>query len=185
MMTNYDREIVRGYYQILRGSAKDFPLETVERVVKFGTELRLKREYDKFTTFETNLKDMVIAQNLRLFSFCEHHLLPFFGVVNIGYIPFGQIFGLSKIQRVVDKFASKPTLQEKLTDEIATFFCRTSNSPHVMVQIKAIHTCVIARGTQSTNAQFTTTSINGNFKDPAVRNEFLQTLQSNSDLRII
>ena len=172
------------YHYCLGGGFRDYSKETARRVADFMEELYKKRNYDKFTTFETKNENMIVAHDLRLFSFCEHHLLPFFGVVNIGYIPFGQVLGLSKIQRVVDKFASKPTIQEDLTEEINKFFMRNANTQHCIVQIKAIHTCVIARGTQSTNAQFTTTSINGNFKSIALRNEFYQTLNSNDKLRI-
>ncbi len=177
--------IITCYFNdILGGLKEDYDPDTTRRVFDFAHELKVRREYNKFTTFKSENNNMIIAHNLRLFSFCEHHLLPFFGVVNIGYIPHGHIFGLSKMQRIVDKFASKPQIQENLTDEIANFFIQKVTTPHCIVQIKAIHTCVIARGTQSSNAQFTTTSINGNFKDGIVRNEFYQTLNSNETLRI-
>jgi GTP cyclohydrolase IA len=178
-------KVTKEQFIMLGGYENKYDDETTRRVAKFAEELQRKRMYDKFTTFETKSDNLVVAHDLKLFSFCEHHLLPFFGVVNIGYIPFGRVCGLSKMQRVVDKIASKPSIQENLTDEIASFFMKTVESPHCIVQVKAIHTCVIARGTESTNAQFTTTSINGNFKDkPATRNEFYQTLNSNEKLRI-
>ena len=173
------------YHFCLGGGFRDYSKETARRVSDFMEELYKKRNYDKFTTFETENKNMIVAHDLRLFSFCEHHLLPFFGIVNIGYIPFGKVLGLSKMQRVVDKFASKPTIQENLTEEITDFFMKTADTPDCIIQVKAIHTCVIARGTQSTNAQFTTTSVHGHFKESiALRNEFFQTLNSNDKLRI-
>lgn len=159
-------------------------METAKRINRFFEELEIKREYDKFTTFGTTNNNLVVAHDLKLFSFCEHHLLPFFGIVNIGYIPNSRIIGLSKFQRMVDKISSKPTVQEELTEELGSFVVRKVDSPHVIVQVKAIHTCVIARGTESTNSQFTTTFINGSFKELPLRNEFYQTLNSNDKLRI-
>lgn len=176
--------LCQNYHYCLGGGFREYSKDTPRRVGDFLEELKQKRNYDKFTTFETDNNNMVVAHDLRLFSFCEHHLLPFFGIVNIGYIPSGRVLGLSKLQRIVDKFASKPTIQENLTEEITDFLMKTADTPNCIVQVKAIHTCVIARGTQSTNAQFTTTSINGSFKDAALRNEFYQTLNSNDKLRI-
>src|SRR5262245_45970177 len=151
-----------GYYAML-GGTKYFPSETERRVKDFCKELDVKRSYDKFTTFETKADEMIIGNHLRLFSICEHHLLPFYGKVSIGYIPRGKIFGLSKLQRIVDKFASRPQIQEELTIDIADFIYERIQPKGVGIVIKAIHTCVFARGTQSSDAEFMTNVMRGDF----------------------
>ena len=107
--------MINGYYRLIGGEDKNYDKETSRRLRAFGEELYRKRSYDKFTAFKADHDDMIIGNHLRLFSFCEHHLLPFFGEVAIGYIPNNKIFGLSKFQRLVDKVSSKPQLQERLT----------------------------------------------------------------------
>src|SRR5262245_39808262 len=166
------------YYLMLGGHA-DFPQDTDRRVLGFCKELDTKRSYDRFTTFKTNADEMIIGNHLRLFSICEHHLLPFYGEVSIGYIPDGRIFGLSKFQRIVDKFASRPQIQEELTNQIADFIDNTIKPKGVGIVIKATHTCVFARGTQSASAEFITNVMRGAFKENAqARNEFLSCVYS-------
>ena len=96
-------ETVNGYYRLIGGENKNYDKEKSRRLRAFGEELYRKRSYEKFTAFKADHDDMIIGNHLRLFSFCEHHLLPFFGEVAIGYIPNNKIFGLSKFQRLVDK----------------------------------------------------------------------------------
>lgn len=180
------RDVVFSYFGMLGGNILRYNTETARRVNDFCKELEVKRDYTRFTAFESKNDSMIVGQSLRLFSFCEHHLLPFFGIANIGYIPDSQIFGLSKLQRIVDKFASKPTLQEDLTEEICDFINNLIKPKGVIVQLKAIHSCVVARGTESTNAQFITTSLKGVFKtDAVVRNEFFHSLESNHMLKLL
>jgi GTP cyclohydrolase I len=101
-------------------------------------------------------------------------LLPFHGYVSIGYIPNGKILGLSKLARVVEKIASKPQIQERLTTDILKFIDYLIAPKGTGVQVKATHTCVMWRGVQSSEAEFTTTALSGNFKDnPQTRHEFL------------
>ena len=165
------------YHSLLGGITWD--QNTAGRMYRFSKELCDKRNYKKFTTFKSEGDDMITGNHLRLFSICEHHLLPFFGDVAIAYIPNNLIFGLSKLQRIVDKFASKPQIQERLTSDIANFINYLIKPKGVAVQVKAIHTCVFARGTQSTNAEFTTTKVLGLFKeDRQAHDEFLKTIQS-------
>ena len=139
-------DIVSTYFRMLGGQLEDFDTETTRRVIQFCIELDSKRSYDRLTTFPSDTDEMIIGNNLRLFSFCEHHLLPFFGKVHIGYIPNGKIFGLSKFQRLVDTVASKPQLQERLTNEIAQYVIKHLEPQGVGVVVKAIRTCVFARG---------------------------------------
>jgi GTP cyclohydrolase I len=173
------------YYEMLGGNWKQYPLDTGRRVTDFCKELATKRDYDKFTTFKAEGDEMIIGNHLRLFSICEHHLLPFFGEVAIGYIPNDLIFGISKLQRLIDKHSSKPQLQERITTDIRKDIEERIHPKGVAVQIKAIHTCVFARGVQSSDAQFTTTSVSGNFKENAqTRNEFLQNVNADGRFKI-
>src|SRR5581483_9069667 len=98
-------DAIKSYFEMLGGDESDFSPETANRVRSFGMELDRKRNYEKFTTFDSDCDEMIIGNHLRLFSFCEHHLLPFYGEAAIGYIPNGKIFGLSKFQRLVDMVA--------------------------------------------------------------------------------
>jgi len=172
----------REYYIVLGGSPESYDEETSQRVKRFCIELKEKRLYDKFTMFESDVNEMVVGTHLRLFSICEHHLLPFFGQVAIGYIPDGKIFGLSKFQRIVDRFASKPQIQERLTQEIADFIEQSIKPLGVGVVVRAIHTCVFARGTQSASAEFTTNIMRGTFRENVqTRNEFLTCAYSDGN----
>lgn len=178
-------KIVNGYYQLIGGDISVYDNETSRRLKLFGQELMKKRSYEKFTAFKADHDDMIIGNHLRLFSFCEHHLLPFFGEVAIGYIPNNKIFGLSKFQRLVDKVASRPQLQERLTYQILEEIKNKLDPKGVGVVIKAIHTCVFARGTQSSSAEFTTSAVDGIFKENInTKQEFLSIINSDGRLRI-
>ena len=169
--------MIKNYFELLGGKEHDFSIETANRLRSFGMELERKRNYGKFTTFASDCDEMIIGNHLRLFSICEHHLLPFYGEVAIGYIPDGRIFGLSKFQRLVDMVASKPQIQEKLTVEILEEIKNRLDPAGIGVVLKAIHTCVFARGVQSNKAEFTTNAMYGRFKDsPQTRSEFLSCL---------
>ena len=178
-------ETVNGYYRLIGGENKSYDTETSKRLRAFGEELYRKRSYEKFTAFKADHDDMIVGNHLRLFSFCEHHLLPFFGEVAIGYIPNNKIFGLSKFQRLVDKVSSKPQLQERLTYQILEEIKNRLEPKGVGVVIKAIHTCVFARGTQSTSAEFTTSAVDGIFKENHnTKQEFFSIINSDGRLRL-
>ncbi len=177
--------IINGYYQLIGGEADNYDKETSKRLQSFGEELSRKRLYEKFTTFKAENDDMIIGNHLRLFSFCEHHLLPFFGEVAIGYIPDTKIFGLSKFQRLIDKVSSRPQLQERLTHQILEEIKNRLEPKGIGVVIKAIHTCVFARGTQSSTAEFTTSAVDGVFKENInTKNEFLSIINADGILRL-
>lgn len=177
--------IVNGYYQLIGGEVNNYDSETSKRLQSFGEELSRKRLYEKFTTFKADNDDMIIGNHLRLFSFCEHHLLPFFGEVAIGYIPDTKIFGLSKFQRLIDKVSSRPQLQERLTHQILEEIKNRLEPKGIGVVIKAIHTCVFARGTQSSTAEFTTSAVDGVFKENInTKNEFLSIINADGRLRL-
>lgn len=176
---------VNGYYKLIGGEEGSYNKETSRRLRAFGEELFKKRSYEKFTAFKADHDDMIVGNHLRLFSFCEHHLLPFFGEVAIGYIPNNKIFGLSKFQRLVDKVSSRPQLQERLTYQILEEIKNRLEPKGVGVVIKAIHTCVFARGTQSSSAEFTTSAVDGIFKENNnTKQEFFSIINSDGRLRL-
>jgi GTP cyclohydrolase IA len=172
-----EAQIVGGYYELLGGNHGGVDPETIRRVSDFTKEFTAKRQYERMTTFPAEGDDLVMGKHLRLFSFCEHHLLPFFGEVHLAYIPDRRILGLSKVQRLIDRAASKPSLQERLTKEIADEVERILRPKGIAVLVKAIHSCVFARGVQSAQAEFETIAVRGVFRDkPAARAEFLSRI---------
>lgn len=134
--------------------------------------------YFKFTTFENPGYDqMVILKDIDFSSLCSHHLLPFHGVAHVGYIPGEKICGISKLARVVDKFASRPQIQERMTQEIADFIQSELQPKGVMVVVSAQHDCMRIRGVKKQNSNMVTSAIKGEFSKPETRNEFLKLLE--------
>ena len=168
---------IKQFYRILGGESSEFPDETTDRVLRFRSELANKRAYIKFTTFKTETDEMIIINGLKLFSFCEHHLLPFFGYGSIGYIPNGKILGLSKFQRLVDKVSSKPTLQEDITQEIAELVQKTLTPKGLGVAFTCIHACMFGRGINTSTCSVNTQALRGAIKEKQeARSEFLGRL---------
>lgn len=171
-------KIALQYHMLLGGDPKDFDEETAKRMFRFAKEFCSRRSYNKFTVFDSTSDEMIIGDELRFVSICEHHLLPFSGTVSIGYIPDGKIFGFSKLQRIVDSVASRPQLQEGLTKEIADFIIKLIQPKGVAVRVKATHSCVAHRGVNSPNAKLITISMNGVFRDNFnTRQEFLESIE--------
>ena len=123
-------------------------------------------------TQETN--NMVIARDIELYSLCEHHMLPFFGRCHIGYISKGKVFGVSKLARLVDMYARRLQIQERLTEQIARSIKDSIDAEGVGVIIEAQHLCMMMRGVEKQNSMMVTSSVLGSFHDSvATRNEFL------------
>ena len=128
--------------------------------------------------FKEDYKEMVIIKDIELYSLCEHHMLPFFGKAHIAYIPNGHIVGLSKIPRVVDVFARRLQVQERLTEQILDCINDTLEPQGVAVVIEASHMCMMMRGVQKQNSTTTTSGFRGAFKESNTRNEFLKLIAS-------
>ena len=128
--------------------------------------------------FKEDYKEMVIIKDIELYSLCEHHMLPFFGKAHIAYIPNGHIVGLSKIPRVVDVFARRLQVQERLTEQILECINDTLKPQGVAVVIEASHMCMMIRGVQKQNSTTTTSGFRGAFKESNTRNEFLKLIAS-------
>ena len=128
--------------------------------------------------FNEDYKEMVIIKDIELYSLCEHHMLPFFGKAHIAYIPNGHIVGLSKIPRVVDVFARRLQVQERLTEQILDCINDTLKPQGVAVVIEASHMCMMMRGVQKQNSTTTTSGFRGAFKESNTRNEFLKLIAS-------
>ncbi len=126
--------------------------------------------------FAEDYSEMVIVKDIELYSLCEHHLLPFFGKAHVAYIPNGYIVGLSKIPRVIDVFARRLQVQERLTDQILHCIHSTLNPLGVAVVIEARHMCMMMRGVQKQNSVTTTSAFTGAFKAERTRNEFLKLI---------
>jgi GTP cyclohydrolase I len=125
--------------------------------------------------FEERHQNMVVVKDIELYSLCEHHLLPFFGKVHVAYIPNGQIVGLSKVARLVEVFARRFQVQERLTDQIAQALWDTIQPQGVGVVVEAYHLCMMMRGVEKQNSKTITSAMKGLFlSDPRTRDEFLR-----------
>lgn len=128
--------------------------------------------------FPSDSNEMVLVQNIELYSLCEHHLLPFIGKCHVAYIPTGQVIGLSKVARLVDMFARRLQIQESLTMEIAETIMSVTNALGVGVIIEAQHMCMMMRGVEKQNSLMKTSAMLGSFRsDQKTREEFLSLLQ--------
>ncbi|MDR1911905.1 MAG: GTP cyclohydrolase I FolE [Helicobacteraceae bacterium] len=129
--------------------------------------------------FESQSSQMVLARDIGFYSLCEHHLMPFFGLANLAYIPNGKVVGLSKIPRMIDIFARRLQIQERLTEQIAEAFMETIKPKGVAVLITARHLCMEMRGVQKQGAVTTTSALRGAFlKDIKTREEFMSIVGS-------
>lgn len=159
-------------------------VETPKRVAKALKEITsstIKEEFTEgkmFPTEPSQATQMVSVNNIPFYSMCEHHMLPFFGSVNVGYLPDeGQIIGLSKIPRLVDYVSRKLNVQENITKHVAEILMEVTNAKGVAVVVDARHMCVEMRGVAKTNSVTRTTYYLGAFnEDTQLRNEFLQSL---------
>jgi len=128
--------------------------------------------------FPSESSEMVLVQDIELYSLCEHHMLPFIGKCHVAYIPTGQVLGLSKIARIVDVFARRLQIQESLTSQIAETIMEVTQAEGVGVIIEAQHMCMMMRGVEKQNSLMKTSAMLGSFReDRATRDEFLSLMQ--------
>lgn len=133
--------------------------------------------------FQEDYSEMVLVKSIEFYSLCEHHLLPFFGKAHVAYIPDGKIIGLSKIPRIVDMFARRLQVQERLTDQITAQIEELLNPLGVACMIEGSHMCMKMRGIQTQSGYMVTNSMRGSFlSDPATRDEFLRLVTSEKHL---
>ena len=156
-------------------------LKTPERAAKAMQFLTQGYHQDateilKSAMFKESYNEMVIVKDIELYSLCEHHILPFFGKAHIAYIPNGYIVGLSKLPRIVDVFARRLQVQERLTEQILDCINETLKPQGVAVVIEAAHMCMMMRGVQKQNSVTTTSGFRGQFEKEETRNEFLKLI---------
>ncbi|NNK88676.1 MAG: GTP cyclohydrolase I FolE, partial [Flavobacteriaceae bacterium] len=152
--------------------------ERAAKAMKFLTQgyQQDAAEILKSAMFKESYDEMVIVKDIEIYSLCEHHILPFFGKAHIAYIPDGYIVGLSKLPRVVDVFARRLQVQERLTEQILECINTTLRPRGVAVVIEASHMCMMMRGVQKQNSVTTTSGFKGAFQNIETRTEFLKLI---------
>jgi GTP cyclohydrolase IA len=158
--------------------------ERVARSMRFLTEgyASSAEEVVGKGIFKEEHDNMIMVRDIELYSLCEHHMLPFFGKAHVAYIPNGKIVGLSKIPRIVDVYARRLQVQERLTEEIAEGLCSVLQPSGVGVVIEAYHLCMMMRGVQKQNSKTITSALRGAFReDPKTRDEFLRLAHNGRD----
>jgi GTP cyclohydrolase I len=176
--------LVRRQLELLGEDAeREGLLRTPERVAKalswltrgYGADVR---QVIGDALFGVTHESMVMVRDIEMYSLCEHHMLPFFGKVHIAYIPGGKIVGLSKLARIVDVFARRLQVQERLTEEIAQALEEVLSPKGVGVVIEAVHLCMMMRGVEKQNSKTITSALKGRFREcPMTRDEFLRLAQ--------
>lgn len=184
----YDAALEALVYQLLERIGEDPSREGLQR-----TPLRVAKAMDFLTNgyqtdvdgvikgaiFAEDCQEMVLVRDIEFYSMCEHHMLPFFGRAHVAYLPNGRVIGLSKVARVVDLFARRLQVQERLTNQVADALME-SLSPHgVAVVMEASHTCMMMRGVQKQNSSTVTSAMRGTFKqNPSTRAEFMALIKT-------
>ena len=187
MSNSYNKNLANNIKSVLseigENSEREGLLKTPERVaksMKFLTD-GYKQDPAKIiqsAMFSEEYSQMVLVKDIELYSLCEHHMLPFFGKAHVAYIPNGHIVGLSKIPRIVDVFARRLQVQERLTDEIKDCIQETLNPKGVAVVIEAQHLCMQMRGVQKQHSSTTTSAFSGIFmSDEKTRAEFINLIK--------
>lgn len=156
-------------------------LKTPERVVRSWQELYKgysQNPKDILTTFSSEGADqMVILQNIELYSMCEHHMLPFYGKAHVAYIPNGRVIGISKLARLVDIYARRLQIQERIGEQVTTALMEYLQPKGAACIIEATHMCMRMRGVSKQNSTMITSSLKGEFKKSAVKNEFFLNIR--------
>ena len=169
--------------------------EDADRDGLIGTPSRVRRMYAELTDgyrtdpdalinracFEVDYDEMVVVRDIEFYSLCEHHLLPFYGHAHVGYLPRGRVIGLSKIPRIVDMYAHRLQVQERMTQQVAHFLMDRLDPKGVACVIEATHLCTMMRGVKKQEASMVTSAMLGTFRrDPKTRGEFLTLIGRSS-----
>ncbi|HMU45741.1 MAG TPA: GTP cyclohydrolase I FolE [Chitinophagaceae bacterium] len=190
----YDEKVTNGlignYKEILNLLGEDPQreglLKTPERLAKAMQYLTQGYHLDanaiiNSAKFHEPISEMIVVKDIEIYSMCEHHMLPFIGKAHVAYIPNGWITGLSKIARVVDVYARRLQVQERLTVQIMNAIRETLNPMGVAVVIEAKHLCMMMRGVQKQNSVTTTSAFDGEFQKNSTRSEFLKLITADLD----
>jgi len=185
--TNVEYEIAkRNVYELIRALGEDPDRDglknTPHRVARMYTELLCGYNMDpkkiiNGALFSINYDEMVLVRDIEFYSLCEHHMLPFLGRAHVAYIPADKVIGLSKIPRIVDMYARRFQVQERMTRQIADFLQTTLQPQGVAVVVEAVHMCSMMRGVKKHDARMTTSAMHGAFRaNLATRQEFLDNI---------
>ena len=186
VLPEYEALIRRELELIGEDPAREGLLKTPARVAKAMLWMTQGYQQNARTVigdamFAESHNDMILVRDIELYSMCEHHMLPFFGKAHIAYIPDGHIVGLSKLARVVDIYARRLQVQERMTEEIAQALTDVLKPRGVGVVIEAAHLCMMMRGVQKQNSTTVTSAVRGTFRsDPKTRDEFLRLTHGRS-----
>jgi GTP cyclohydrolase I len=189
--TNLDIEVTKKIiFDLLKAVGEDPHREglknTPDRVARMYTELLSGYSEEPAriinnALFNVNYDEMVLVRDIEFYSLCEHHMLPFLGRAHVAYIPAGIVIGLSKIPRIVDMYARRLQIQERMTRQIADFIQETLQPQGVAVVVEAIHLCSMMRGVKKHDARMTTSAMHGSFRaNIATRQEFLDNISRGS-----
>ena len=184
----YEELVAESLRRLGEDPAREGLLKTPERVAKAMKWMTSGYKMDPMeminkAIFTEQHESMVLVRDIELYSLCEHHMLPFFGKAHIAYVPDGRIVGLSKLARLVDVFARRLQVQERLTDQIAQTMQCTLKPLGVGVVIEAYHLCMMMRGVEKQNSRTVTSAVRGSFRDDArTRDEFLRFVVGGSSI---
>jgi len=161
-------------------SLKGTPARVAKMYVKEIFQGLNPEAFPKITLFDNNYgyNEALIERDIQVYSYCEHHFVPFIGKAHVAYIPSDKVIGLSKLNRIVKFFARRPQVQERLTNDIATSLKSILNTDDVAVYIEARHLCVASRGVEDTKSATITTHFSGRFKDEGERSRFYSSIRN-------
>jgi len=190
--TTINEELIRNSVEKILSAIGEDPhreglKRTPQRVARMYGELLAGYREDPVALvndalFDVAYDEMVIVRDIEFYSLCEHHMLPFMGKVHVAYIPNGKVIGLSKIPRIVDMFALRLQVQERMTRQVADFLDEVLHPKGVAVVVEALHLCSMMRGVKKHDARMTTTTMAGVFKeDMAVRMEFMANISRRAE----
>ncbi|MGA8530364.1 MAG: GTP cyclohydrolase I FolE [Acidobacteriaceae bacterium] len=180
------REIIRRYDADPTRDGLERTPERIEKSLEFLTQgyRQDPNEILRRALFDVAYDEMVIVKDIEMYSLCEHHMLPFFGKVHIAYIPDGKVIGLSKAPRLVDVFARRLQVQERMTRQIADAIQEAIHPQGVGVVIEARHLCMMMRGVEKQNSSTVTSAMLGVFQKQNTRNEFLSLIRDGAGIRV-